>query len=121
MFLSAFSLPADFKNRTIYTIVTKPVRPGEIVLGRILGFAPSARRCWPMMGVTSYVFVVAAAESYPRGRGRRALQRPAGEGSRQKTVGRTTLVARHRHRGARSTPTAHASDRRGTNEPLARK
>ncbi|HEY3963082.1 MAG TPA: hypothetical protein VGM05_00905, partial [Planctomycetaceae bacterium] len=33
VFLSAFSLPADFKTRTIYTVVTKPVRPGEIVLG----------------------------------------------------------------------------------------
>ncbi len=27
LFLSVFSLPADMKNRTIYTIVTKPVPP----------------------------------------------------------------------------------------------
>ena len=39
LFLSAFSLPTDIKNRTIYTIMTKPVRAWEIVLGRILGFA----------------------------------------------------------------------------------
>src|SRR5687768_4697451 len=38
LFLSAFSLPADFKSKTIYTVVTKPVRPSEIVLGRIAGF-----------------------------------------------------------------------------------
>ena len=38
LFLSAFSLPADIKSRTIYTVVTKPVRTGEIVLGRMLGF-----------------------------------------------------------------------------------
>ena len=39
LFLSSLSLPADIKNRTLHTVVTKPVRPSEIVLGRILGFA----------------------------------------------------------------------------------
>ena len=38
LFLGVFSLPNDIQNRTIFTIVTKPVRPLEIVLGRILGF-----------------------------------------------------------------------------------
>src|SRR3954471_20784130 len=38
LLLSAFSLPNDFKSKTIYTIVTKPVRAGDIVLGRIIGF-----------------------------------------------------------------------------------
>ncbi|MFT5299730.1 MAG: hypothetical protein ACI814_000503, partial [Mariniblastus sp.] len=38
MLISAFSLPDDIKNKTIYTVVTKPVRPTEIVLGRIVGF-----------------------------------------------------------------------------------
>ena len=38
LFLSAFSLPADIKNKTIYTVATKPVRPTEMVLGRVLGF-----------------------------------------------------------------------------------
>src|SRR3954447_14760024 len=38
LLLSAFSLPNDFKSKTIYTVVTKPVRSGDIVLGRILGF-----------------------------------------------------------------------------------
>ena len=36
--LSTFSLPNDFKSKTIYTVVTKPVRSSDIVLGRILGF-----------------------------------------------------------------------------------
>ena len=39
LLLSAFSLPNDIKNRTIYTVVTKPIRASEIVLGRTLGFA----------------------------------------------------------------------------------
>ncbi len=38
LLVSAFSLPNDFKSKTIYTVVTKPVRAGDIVLGRILGF-----------------------------------------------------------------------------------
>jgi hypothetical protein len=38
LLLSAFSLPQEFKSKTIFSLVTKPVRAGDIVLGRILGF-----------------------------------------------------------------------------------
>src|SRR3972149_6660971 len=38
LLVSAFSLPADIRSKTIHTVVTKPVRAGDIVLGRILGF-----------------------------------------------------------------------------------
>ncbi|HEV2969010.1 MAG TPA: ABC transporter permease [Pirellulales bacterium] len=57
LFLSAFSLPADIKNRTIYTVVTKPVRTGEIVLGRMLGFSAIGTALLVVMGAASYVFV----------------------------------------------------------------
>ncbi len=57
LFLSAFSLPTDIKNRTIYTVVTKPVRTGEIVLGRILGFTVIGTVLLALMGLGSYVFV----------------------------------------------------------------
>lgn len=57
LFLSVFSLPADIKNRTITTIVTKPVRHGEIVLGRILGFAAIGTVMLAVMSLVSYVFV----------------------------------------------------------------
>ncbi len=57
IFLSAMSLPSDLKNRTIYTIVTKPVRTGEIVLGRILGFVAIGTVLLLVMGAASYVFV----------------------------------------------------------------
>ena len=39
LFLSTLSLPAEFKSKTIFTVVTKPVRASEIILGRILGLA----------------------------------------------------------------------------------
>ena len=44
IFLSTFSLPNEIKNRIIYTVVTKPVRSGEIVLGRMVGFTAIGTR-----------------------------------------------------------------------------
>lgn len=55
--LSAFSLPQDIQNRTIFTLVTKPVRPIEIVLGRTLGFAAIGTGLLAVMGLFSYFFV----------------------------------------------------------------
>jgi len=58
MFLSAFSLPNDIKNRTIYTVVTKPVRSHEIILGRIVGFIFVGTALLAFMGLVSYFFVI---------------------------------------------------------------
>jgi hypothetical protein len=58
LFLSTLSLPADIKNRTLHTIVTKPVRMSEIVLGRIFGFMVVGTFLLVVMGLISYVFVV---------------------------------------------------------------
>jgi len=58
LFISAFSLPNDIKNRTITTVVTKPVRTAEIVLGRIVGFTLVCTTLLAVMGLCSYVFVV---------------------------------------------------------------
>lgn len=55
---SAFSIPNDIKHKTIYTIVTKPVRPSEIVLGRMLGFSIVCTVPLVIMGFSSYFFVV---------------------------------------------------------------
>ena len=57
LFLSALSLPNDFKTKTIYTIVTKPVRSSEIILGRILGVGAIGTAILLMMAVCSYFFV----------------------------------------------------------------
>ncbi len=56
--LSVFSLPNDIKNHTIYTVVTKPVRASEIVLGRILGFCTILTFMLVVMCAVSYVFVI---------------------------------------------------------------
>lgn len=57
LFLSCFSLPADIKSKTVQTIATKPVRPTEIILGRILGFTAVGTMLLVAMGGLSYVFV----------------------------------------------------------------
>ncbi len=57
LFLSSQSLPADIKNHTIYTVVTKPVRASEVVLGRILGFTAVTTLLLVVIGLISYVFV----------------------------------------------------------------
>ncbi len=56
--LSAFSLPTDIKDKTIYTIVTKPVRSTEIILGRIVGFVAIGTLLLTVMWLVSYVVVV---------------------------------------------------------------
>ena len=57
MLISAFSLPEDIKNKTIYTIVTKPVRATEIVIGRIFGFGILATSLLALMALISFAFV----------------------------------------------------------------
>ena len=58
LFLSAFSLPTDFKMKTIYTVVTKPVRSSELILGRIVGIGLIGTFILILMGGASYAFVV---------------------------------------------------------------
>lgn len=57
LLISTFSLPNDFRSKTIYTIVTKPVRSSDIVLGRILGFTIVGTVLLAIMGLFSGVFV----------------------------------------------------------------
>jgi hypothetical protein len=56
--LSVFSLPADIKAKAIQTVTTKPVRTGEIVLGRILGFSIVGTVLLAVMGLIGWAFVV---------------------------------------------------------------
>ncbi|QDU57459.1 ABC transporter permease [Aeoliella mucimassa] len=60
LLLAVFSLPNDFKSRTIYTIVSKPVRSIDIIVGRILGYTLVGTVLLLIMGASSYVFVIRA-------------------------------------------------------------
>lgn len=55
--LSTFSLPTDIQKRTIYTVVSKPVRRQEIILGRIAGFMATGTILLALMGGIGYYFV----------------------------------------------------------------
>jgi hypothetical protein len=92
LFLSVFSLPNDIKSRTIYTIVTKPVRPGEIVLGRILGFSFVGTLLLVCMGVASYVFVVRAVDH-----SHEVVEIDAADAAQSGSRLRTTSDNNHRH------------------------
>ena len=67
--VSSFSIPADIKQQTIHTIVTKPVERFEIVLGRFLGFLALMSLVLVAMTTISLLYVLtsihpeAAAES----------------------------------------------------------
>jgi hypothetical protein len=57
MLISAFSLPEDIRNKTIHTVATKPVRPTEILLGRILGFTALLSLMLVLMAAICLAFV----------------------------------------------------------------
>jgi ABC-type transport system involved in multi-copper enzyme maturation permease subunit len=67
--LGGFSIPADIRQQTIHTIVTKPVERFEIILGRFLGFAGLMTIVLAVMTSISLLYVLrgvdpdAAAES----------------------------------------------------------
>lgn len=96
LFLSAFSIPNDIKNRTIYTVVTKPVRASEIVLGRILGFVAVGTVMVVAMGVISYFFVIRGlSHDHQVVADEMVTADLAGGGKGQR--GQTTLDSHHRH------------------------
>lgn len=100
LFLSSLSLPADIQSRTLHTVVTKPVRSSEIVLGRMLGFATMGTGLLVVMGLISYVFVVRGLSHTHTlaDQDLAAISQTAAEvdGSTTRT-GQTSRVHNHRH------------------------
>ncbi len=92
--LSTFSLPADIKSKTIYTVVTKPVRASEIVLGRIFGVIIVNTAILVLMGAISYVFVVRGLAHRHEIAAEDLEPAPGGAAAKQ---GVTSREAHHRH------------------------
>jgi len=57
LILSCWGLPEDIRLRSLHTVVTKPVRRSEIVLGRILGFASVGTLVIGFMSLIGYVWI----------------------------------------------------------------
>ncbi len=58
LLLSCWGLPSDIKNRSLHTVVTKPVRRQEVVLGRFFGFTLVGSVVLLVMGTTGYFWTV---------------------------------------------------------------
>jgi hypothetical protein len=99
LFLSSLSLPKDIKDRTLHTVVTKPVRASEIVLGRIAGFAAVGTLLLVVMGAVCYVFVQRGlAHSHELTADDLRPMEGAEAGQPAELRGRTSFVHRHRHK-----------------------
>lgn len=57
MLLSCWGLPEDIRLRSLHTVVTKPVRRNEVVLGRIIGFASVGTLILGIMSVVGFVWI----------------------------------------------------------------
>lgn len=57
IFLSCWGIPEDIRLRSMHTVVTKPARRLEIVLGRMLGFGSVTILVLVVMGVIGYVWI----------------------------------------------------------------
>ncbi|QDT64559.1 ABC transporter permease [Calycomorphotria hydatis] len=56
--LSCWGLPEDIRRRSLHTVVTKPVRRSEVVLGRILGFTAVSTLVLLVMSVVGYIWIL---------------------------------------------------------------
>lgn len=71
IFLAGFSLPGDFEQRRIYTLVTKPIHKGTIFAGKFLGFVLLMAVFLVIMGVVTLVYlkvIAAVSEDFPKAR-----------------------------------------------------
>jgi hypothetical protein len=57
LLLACWGLPQDIKQRSLHTVVTKPVRRSEVVIGRILGFSAIGTLILAVMGVAGHVWI----------------------------------------------------------------
>ena len=58
LLLSCWGLPADIKVRSLHTVVTKPCRRSEVVLGRMLGYGAVMTLGVLIMGFVGYIWVL---------------------------------------------------------------
>lgn len=98
LFIASFSLPTDIRQRTIHTVVTKPVRASEILLGRLCGFALVATVILVGLAIVSYFFVTLGL-NHRHTLTAESLQ-PVTEGGAETgtLTGLTSSVFGHRHR-----------------------
>lgn len=58
MLLACWGIPEDIRVRSLHTVVTKPARRNEVVIGRMLGFSAITTLIVVIMGAVGYVWIV---------------------------------------------------------------
>lgn len=66
LLLACWGIPEDIRRRSLHTIVTKPVRRSEVVIGRILGYVAINTVVLLVMGLVGYVWVLRQVPSESR-------------------------------------------------------
>lgn len=56
--LACWGLPADIKDRSLHTVVTKPVRRSEVIIGRMLGYGLVTTLVLLVMSGFGYIFIL---------------------------------------------------------------
>ncbi len=97
LILAVFSLPSDIKSKAIQTVTTKPVRTGEIVLGRILGFSIVGTGLLVVMGMAGWIFVARSIAHTHELEASAVREIRNEEGAVIGFEGRTTSGQGHRH------------------------
>ncbi|MFH5803093.1 ABC transporter permease [Alienimonas sp. DA493] len=62
LLLSCWGIPEDIRRRSLHTVVTKPARRSEVVLGRMLGYSLIGTVILAVMGLVGYVWIVRQAD-----------------------------------------------------------
>ena len=65
LLLACWGLPEDIRRRSLHTVVTKPVRRSEIMVGRIVGYVGINTLVLLVMGIVGYVWILRQVPSDP--------------------------------------------------------
>ncbi|MCA9069928.1 MAG: hypothetical protein KDA84_13440, partial [Planctomycetaceae bacterium] len=57
LLLACWGLPNDIKQRSLHTVVTKPARRSEVLMGRIVGFSAIGSLILAVMSVAGYIWI----------------------------------------------------------------
>jgi hypothetical protein len=66
IFFATHAIPAEIESKVIYSVVTKPVRPAEVVAGKVLGMSLVLAVMLAAVGVGAYGYVLLRASAIQR-------------------------------------------------------
>lgn len=65
LLLACWGLPEDIRRRSLHTVVTKPVRRSEIILGRMLGYIGINTLVLLVMGIVGHIWILRQVPNNP--------------------------------------------------------